>query len=56
MRRAKYLDESDTASIATPGYVSIGHLANNSPTNIISTHLMENVRVTIFFYINSYLK
>jgi len=31
MRTTKYLEESDTDSSATPGYCSMGHLANNSP-------------------------
>ena len=31
IRRTKYRLESVTASTAIPGYVSTGHLANNSP-------------------------
>lgn len=43
MRTTKYLEESLTASIAIPGYVSTGHLANNSPLTLSSNFRMHSV-------------
>lgn len=36
-RITKYLELSDTASIATPGYVSMGQFANNAPDVLSSS-------------------
>lgn len=40
MRKTKYREESVTGSTAIPGYVSIGHFANNSP-EFLSSNLMK---------------
>lgn len=43
----KYLEESLTASIAIPGYASIGHLAYNSPEFLSSNFIASSLPLEI---------